>query len=305
MNKRTNIIVVLLMFVGLYADEYTRTYAPTAGVSAISSSATPGSGLIGEFEAIETVLNGNLDTANIKDNSLLNADFANDTIETGKVKAGTLTPADMANLTTIAAGSLVYATATSTLGSIPIGTNGQYLVSNGTVPGWSSPSSSGWTDNGSVLYPDSANDNVAIGGSTIGTNGRAVLALFNNVVPSTSVTNGVQLYAEDVAASSELKVRDEAGNITTLSPHNFSLIPEERLDDYELPFSFYSKNNEIGKEINVDMYGAIKEVEKLSGKQFIFINKITRKDVNEDTTKLPSWVKKAIKKAKKAEKEGK
>jgi hypothetical protein len=29
----------------------------------------------------------------------------------------------------------------------------------------------------------------------------------------------VQLYAEDVTASSELRVRDEAGNVTTLSPH--------------------------------------------------------------------------------------
>lgn len=83
--------------------------------------------------------------------------------------------------------------------------------------------------------------------------------------PSSSVTDGVILYAEDVSSSSELKVRDEAGNITTLSPHNFSIT--ERSDP--MAWSHYGKNPFVGKEINVDMLAVIKAVEQLSGQSFI------------------------------------
>ena len=67
--------------------------------------------------------------------------------------------------------------------------------------------------------------NVGAGGlfsdGNVGISG--TIAIANDIAPTSSPPNLVHLYAEDVAASSELKVRDEAGNITTLSPHNFSL----------------------------------------------------------------------------------
>ncbi len=53
------------------------------------------------------------------------------------------------------------------------------------------------------------------------------VAIKNAAIPITSIADGVQLYAEDDVGGSglsELKVRDEGGNISTLSPHNFSLI---------------------------------------------------------------------------------
>ena len=97
-----------------------------------------------------------------------------------------------------------------------------------------------------------------------------VLGIYNtSSAPSSSPANLVQLYAEDVTASSELKVRDEAGNITTLSPHNFTLFDPDPL--YKFPWSYYSKNDFIGVEINVDMYGAIRAIEELTGEQFIFV----------------------------------
>lgn len=102
--------------------------------------------------------------------------------------------------------------------------------------------------------------NVLIGGTTAGASATKSLALFNGTIPSGNVTDGVQLYAEDVTASSELKVRDEAGNITTLSPHNFSHIPEGPADS--LAWSYYSERN--GQYINVDMYKAIKTIEQQS-----------------------------------------
>ncbi len=64
----------------------------------------------------------------------------------------------------------------------------------------------------------------------------------------------------------ELKVRDEAGNITVLSPHTFKLFKKP----HPLAWSYYSeKGNYI---INVDMFGFVKAVEELSGKKLIYLN---------------------------------
>lgn len=110
--------------------------------------------------------------------------------------------------------------------------------------------------------------NVGAGGiysdGNIGLTG--TLAIANDNAPSSSPANVVQLYAEDVGGSSELKVRDEAGNVTTLSPHNFSLVgsPSEPLS-----WSYYSEN-EHGA-INVDMLKAMRVLERLSGEALVHI----------------------------------
>ena len=91
------------------------------------------------------------------------------------------------------------------------------------------------------------------------------LSIFNGTAPTASATNGIKLYAEDVSSSSELKVRDEAGNVTTLSPHNFDLIPEGPSED--MAWSYYSEKD--GKRINVDMLKA-NVFEQLSGQQLVF-----------------------------------
>jgi|TARA_S200002703_G_scaffold3145_2_gene4601 hypothetical protein len=92
------------------------------------------------------------------------------------------------------------------------------------------------------------------------------IALHNGTAPASSETNGVVLYAEDVSSSSELKVRDEAGNVTTLSPHNFDLIPEGPSED--MAWSYFSEKD--GKRINVDMLKAIRVLEKMSGEKLVF-----------------------------------
>ena len=61
--------------------------------------------------------------------------------------------------------------------------------------------------------------NVGIGTESFGATAAGVLAIKNGTAPTSSPADMVQLYAEDVTASSELRVRDEAGNVTTLSPH--------------------------------------------------------------------------------------
>ena len=61
--------------------------------------------------------------------------------------------------------------------------------------------------------------NVGFGTETFGTSAAGVLGLLNGTAPTSSPANTIQLYAVDVAASSELHVRDEATNVTVLSPH--------------------------------------------------------------------------------------
>ena len=86
----------------------------------------------------------------------------------------------------------------------------------------------------------------------------------------------MQLYAEDVAASSELRVRNEAGTITPLSPHNFSLIgqPSE-----PLAWSHYSENDH-GK-INVDMLKTVRLVEAMSGEKLVHIQSDDESEMEE------------------------
>jgi len=110
-----------------------------------------------------------------------------------------------------------------------------------------------------------ANKNILLNGTQTPSSASGAIALFNGTAPSASVTDGVVLFAEDVASSSELKVRDEAGNTTTLSPHNFSLIPEGPSED--MAWSYFSERD--GKRINIDMLKAIRLIERLSGEKLV------------------------------------
>jgi len=107
--------------------------------------------------------------------------------------------------------------------------------------------------------------NVMIGGNDTPTSSVGNLCLFNGTPPAGAATNGVILYAEDVSTS-ELKVRDEAGNVSTLSPHNFDLLGE-RSDP--MAWSYSSKNAFVGKEVAVDMMKVIRALEKLTGEEYI------------------------------------
>ena len=80
---------------------------------------------------------------------------------------------------------------------------------------------------------------------------------------------------------SELKVRDEDGNITTLSPHNFSGIPTTvvkklKEDSNGLAWTYHSKKDQ--NTITVDMYNAFKALEKLTGQKFIYTNEHLKKN---------------------------
>jgi hypothetical protein len=109
--------------------------------------------------------------------------------------------------------------------------------------------------------------NILMGGTSVATSATKTFHLFNGTVPSASITDGVLLYSEDVAASAELKVRDEAGNITVLGPHTFTGIPGGRSE--EMAWAFYSERD--GKYINVDMLKLARAIEKLTGEKLVYI----------------------------------
>lgn len=127
------------------------------------------------------------------------------------------------------------------------------------------------TDNGAFTIQNNGSmynsGNILIGGTSVATSATTTLHLFNGTIPSASVTDGVLMYSEDVASSAELKARDEAGNIATLTPHNFTGIPGGRSE--EMSWAFYSERD--GKYVNVDMLKLARLVEKITGEKIVYI----------------------------------
>ena len=75
--------------------------------------------------------------------------------------------------------------------------------------------------------------------------------------PST-VANSAHIYSKDESSSAEVFVRDEAGNVTKISPHN-----------EEGEWEYYSRNTKTGKTVRVNMEEMIRDIEKLTGKSYI------------------------------------
>ena len=95
----------------------------------------------------------------------------------------------------------------------------------------------------------------------LGDNGQNVLA---------TNLNTAGLFAKDTGGVVKLYAFDEGGNQNAISPHVFKMF--EQPDP--LAWSYYGINHTIGREINVDIYGAIKSLENLTGEQFIFTQDI-------------------------------
>lgn len=119
-------------------------------------------------------------------------------------------------------------------------------------------------DNGDSYFNSG---NLSFGTTSIGDNASKVIAIGNGTAPTSSIADGVQIWAEDVAGSSELRVRDEAGTTTTLSPHNFSILPQGPSE--KLAWSYYAQKD--GKAISADITRALRLVEAMSGEKLIYI----------------------------------
>jgi hypothetical protein len=85
----------------------------------------------------------------------------------------------------------------------------------------------------------------------------APIALTVGSDPST-VADKAHIYAKDEASSAEVFVRDEAGNVTKISPHNA-----------QGEWEYYSRNVKTGKTVRINMEEMIRDLEKLTGKNYI------------------------------------
>ena len=61
--------------------------------------------------------------------------------------------------------------------------------------------------------------NFGVGTSTFDGSAEGVVAIANGVAPAAGTAGQCYMFAVDISTSSELRVMDEAGNITTISPH--------------------------------------------------------------------------------------
>lgn len=127
------------------------------------------------------------------------ANYALYSTSSSALAAGTLpTAAGGTALTSYTTGDVIYASATNTLSKLGIGSNGQVLTSNGTIPTWSTPSSSVSTFQTSLsgLTPSTATSGAVTLAGTLGaTSGGTGL---------TSYTTGDILYSSATNTLSKL-----------------------------------------------------------------------------------------------------
>lgn len=99
------------------------------------------------------------------------ANYALYSTSSSALAAGTLpTAAGGTNLTSYTTGDVIYASATNVLSKLGIGTNGQVLTSNGTIPTWSTPSAnvSSFQTSLSGLTPSTATTGAVTLAGTLG-----------------------------------------------------------------------------------------------------------------------------------------
>jgi len=141
----------------------------------------------------------------------------------------------------------------------------------------------------------STNGSVGIG--TVNPTSRAILdvdgviGLIETSAPTALAGHGF-VYSADVAGTTEVFAMDGAGNAPQLTPHNFALFEPDPLEKY--PWSYYAENKALGVRINVDMAGAIRAIEELTGKTFIYYEDIPV-TVNLENLYREKWINNYIK----------
>ena len=122
-------------------------------------------------------------------------------------------------------------------------------------------------DNTHMIFSDGSANKVGINNSTpqltldvdgdVGISNHLALNGDGTTDPVT-LANHAHIYAKDVASSAEVFVRDEAGNITQISPHN-----------EEGEWQYFSRNTRTGKVVRVNMERMIRKLEQITGESFM------------------------------------
>jgi fibronectin-binding autotransporter adhesin len=112
--------------------------------------------------------------------------------------------------------------------------------------------------NGNKIFTAISNSDIDIDPAGTGSvNMRAHVILQNQSGDPSGVTDASHIYAKD-DTTSEVYVRDEAGNVTKISPHNNN-------GEWE----YYSRNIKTGKVMRVNMERMVRKLEEITGETFI------------------------------------
>jgi len=128
--------------------------------------------------------------------------------------------------------------------------------------------------------------------TTILINANGWLAMKEMAADPAALADHAFLYAKDVGGTGNMFVADAAADATQISSHNFSMFtpdPNERF-----PWSFYAENKALGVKMNVDMAGAIRAIEALTGKSFIYYEDLP-KSVDLEAAYREQWKREWIK----------
>lgn len=110
--------------------------------------------------------------------------------------------------------------------------------------------------------------NVTLGADNAGTSATRTLVIADGTPPGSSPANVVQVFADTVTGTVELRVRDSAGNVSTQSPHNPQMV-----DASGRPTDYVHKehNPYTGRDIEIDIYGALVWAQQQAGETFIHV----------------------------------
>ena len=178
----------------------------------------------------------------------------------GNVGVGTASPATKLDVTTSGANGLVLNNDTGTTSNSArlffegTGTTSMYQVGN------------------SLRFATGATTGASSGTSRLELDNQGNLKILDNGTNPSASTNNAFLFCD----SGELKVLDELGNTTTISPHNFSLIPGGASEDRA--WGYYSEKDIVDDEgnvtatqkVNVDMMKLARLVEELTGEKLVY-----------------------------------
>jgi hypothetical protein len=96
--------------------------------------------------------------------------------------------------------------------------------------------------------------------------------ILNQIAAPAAVTDSAILFAQDVGGTAEMKVKDEAGNVTQISPHATDS-PGLAIDDGTsdaMPVVIHHSNDYLGTEEWIHVSALARAVEKLTGQKFVF-----------------------------------
>lgn len=177
----------------------------------------------------------------------------------------------------------VSASAIATIGSVRDGADnsGKFFVRTGNAGSFDYRMVVDSLGNVGIGTTDPTNDLVVIGNASLGntqidTNATNVLLLADGNRPTTSPTDSIQIFAvKDATGDTEAYVRDSAGNETVFSPHKITF----EIDPNDLyPFAPFSQNPNLGLSANLYISGALRDLEKITGKTYVFYSDIPQSD---------------------------